>query len=376
MFGSAALEVAAGLILIFLLMSLIMTIVQETLQGFFNTRARMLEQALLELLQGKADVRDDFYNHPLIYALYRTQRTPGSTEPPTPAQLPSYIPRETFAATFLDLVKQAKSPEIAQALASLKQVAGDDAAALRREIEAWYDAAMDRISGAFKRRSQASLFFLGLAAAVLLNVNAIAIAQFLAVSPQQRQLVTAIAQKAIEARPAPAPQAQPSGGSATPAANAAAPAEAPTNGATPAEAPGNEATPAEAPGNAGAAAESPGDATSPVNEAQVRELTNQLVETGMPLGWNPVSRHWLERGFPDRRIVLFQGPFSLAALFAWLLLIAGYLVTAFAVMLGAPFWFDMLNKIMVIRATVKPREKSPDEASEDRGGGRTRRQGS
>ena len=37
-------------------------------------------------------------------------------------------------------------------------------------------------------------------------------------------------------------------------------------------------------------------------------------------------------------------------------------------MLGAPFWFDVLNKFMVIRATVKPREKSPDEASEDRGG--------
>jgi len=41
-------------------------------------------------------------------------------------------------------------------------------------------------------------------------------------------------------------------------------------------------------------------------------------------------------------------------------------MTAFAVSLGAPFWFDILNKIMVIRSTVKPREKSREEGSEDR----------
>jgi len=41
-------------------------------------------------------------------------------------------------------------------------------------------------------------------------------------------------------------------------------------------------------------------------------------------------------------------------------------MTAFAATLGAPFWFDVLNKVMVIRSTVKPHEKSPEEASEDR----------
>ena len=42
------------------------------------------------------------------------------------------------------------------------------------------------------------------------------------------------------------------------------------------------------------------------------------------------------------------------------------LLTAFAVTLGAPFWFDVLNKIMVVRSTVKPHEKSQEEGSEDR----------
>jgi hypothetical protein len=47
-------------------------------------------------------------------------------------------------------------------------------------------------------------------------------------------------------------------------------------------------------------------------------------------------------------------------------IIGGILITAFAVTLGAPFWFDALNKMMVIRSTVKPHEKSPEESSEDR----------
>jgi hypothetical protein len=50
----------------------------------------------------------------------------------------------------------------------------------------------------------------------------------------------------------------------------------------------------------------------------------------------------------------------------WYLKIIGWLITALAISLGAPFWFDILNKIMVVRSTVKPHEKSPEEASEDK----------
>jgi hypothetical protein len=48
------------------------------------------------------------------------------------------------------------------------------------------------------------------------------------------------------------------------------------------------------------------------------------------------------------------------------LTVLGWLLTAFAATLGAPFWFDTLNRVMVIRSTVKPYEKSKPEASEDR----------
>jgi hypothetical protein len=45
--------------------------------------------------------------------------------------------------------------------------------------------------------------------------------------------------------------------------------------------------------------------------------------------------------------------------------VAGWLLTAIAMTLGAPFWFDTLNKFMVVRSTIKPQEKSGVEASKD-----------
>ena len=52
----------------------------------------------------------------------------------------------------------------------------------------------------------------------------------------------------------------------------------------------------------------------------------------------------------------------------WNLLYAhwlGWLLTAMAISLGAPFWFDMLNKLIVVRSTVKPHEKSKEQESKD-----------
>ena len=41
-------------------------------------------------------------------------------------------------------------------------------------------------------------------------------------------------------------------------------------------------------------------------------------------------------------------------------------MTGFAISQGAPFWFDVLNKFMVVRSTVKPSEKSGEQPSKDR----------
>jgi hypothetical protein len=65
---------------------------------------------------------------------------------------------------------------------------------------------------------------------------------------------------------------------------------------------------------------------------------------GVPLGWH--RGDWSTKQAPN--------------------LVLGWILTAIAISLGAPFWFDILNKIMVVRSTVKPREKSQDEGSKDK----------
>jgi hypothetical protein len=84
--------------------------------------------------------------------------------------------------------------------------------------------------------------------------------------------------------------------------------------------------------------------TSPVQEtsARVKELKSTITELnalGLPLGW------------PD------QGDRSGAS---WVLLkVMGLLLTAGAASLGAPFWFDVLNRFMSVRAAGKAPEESP-----------------
>ncbi len=34
----------------------------------------------------------------------------------------------------------------------------------------------------------------------------------------------------------------------------------------------------------------------------------------------------------------------------------GWILTAVAISMGAPFWFDMLNKVVAVRSSVKPQD--------------------
>jgi hypothetical protein len=44
--------------------------------------------------------------------------------------------------------------------------------------------------------------------------------------------------------------------------------------------------------------------------------------------------------------------------------IFGWVITALAASLGAPFWFDLLNKFINVRASGKPPEEEPKSPKE------------
>ena len=84
-----------------------------------------------------------------------------------------------------------------------------------------------------------------------------------------------------------------------------------------------------------------------------------LESLSLPFGWNPAKYPWMETRTEG---IGSSQQFSKTRL---LIVVTGWFLTAIAMTLGAPFWFDLLNQIMVIRSTIKPQEKSNPEASRD-----------
>lgn len=304
MFGSQVLDIGIGLVLIFMLISLILTSFQEALEGILKSRGRNLEKSLFELFQRDSALLQKFYDHPLVFALYRQDYSGlGGWS----RQLPSYIPRDIFAAALLQLRaagELASQPKLEALVESIETMTGADTDRVRRELERWYDGAMDRASGHYKRHTQLILFVSALVAAVVMNLNAVVIGQYLSVSTTARDQIVAVAER--------------------------------TRGPAPA---------------------------APV-EPDARQLYSDLAGLKLPIGWGREARVHVDQalGTTDPR-----GSEFLVAAGNWATFVAGYLITALAAMLGAPFWFDVLNRLMVIRSTVKPREKSPDEPSNDGG---------
>ena len=177
---------------------------------------------------------------------------------------------------------------------------------------------MDRIAGGgYKRRVQWIILGLGLVVAIAVNADTITIANSLSHDMAMRNSLVAAAQEYAKAdQSAPKKPAQP---------KAALPA---TNPPTPAQDP--KPKPCEK------------DENSP--ECRVAKNLEQIRKLGLPIGWN----------WDDPRTVPKEFP-------AWLIKFLGWLLTATAVSLGAPFWFDVLNKFISARSTLKPSGKSPEE---------------
>lgn len=352
MLNSTALEVAIGLALVFLLLSLFCTTIHESIAAVLGWRAKTLEKGIQSLFSGGQitvldannvatlrSLSDVVYNHGLVQGLYKG--SPSQTFTPAslihPRSLPSYIPSRVFASTLydilfnapaqalrdtspaaslrnmLDSLNQLPDSKAKEALLLLVREAGGDVDATRKAIEGWFNDGMDRVSGWYKRRTQLVLFSLGISIAILLNINTIAVAKTFWASPAAR----AYAIKAAE--------------SYTP--------------------PPQEAT-------------SPGSTTStPVSSVKKLPVTasEQIAALGdlaLPLGWNNGWYPWPKNSngteFTGGQLVL-----------NFAMTILGWILTGFAVTLGAPFWFDLLNQFMVVRSTVKPSEKSGSEGSKD-----------
>ncbi|SRR6266498_2217846 len=332
MFNSGILDVVVSLIFIYLLLSLVCTAVNEWIEGILKRRSVTLEQGIRELLNDEkgTGLTSQLYNHPLIYSLFRgTYAADGSKK-----HLPSYIPAKNFALALTDIVLSnsdssdnpieslrgaignLENEKVKGALMALVNEAGNDIKKARKNIEDWYDSGMDRVSGWYKRHVQKITITVAFIIAIAVNVDTITVATRLSYDVTMRQSLVAAAQEY-------------------------------------AKAPSTEQTPSPQTSSLQTDAALVTTTTCNSPECRVSRNLDEIKKLGFPIGWRKDI-------LPERNS---DGSTNVAG---WLTKILGWIITAFAVSLGAPFWFDMLNKIMVIRSTVKPHEKSPEEPAVDK----------
>ena len=397
MFGSSIIDIAIGMVFIYLLLSLICSAANEIIERYTRKRARDLENGIKEMLlnaDGTGDLVEQLYKHPLVYSLYAKPYSPGAKT------LPSYIPARNFALALMDIVapkgaagatavggtstaaavathlatvrtaietNNTLPPNVKKALVTFLD-ASDHPAKMRENIENWFDSAMDRVSGVFKRRSQLIIVILGMALAILLNVDSIALVRALSTDSAMRDSLVAAATEYAKNNPTPPASTASPSPTATPAASpkpvsSPSPSSSPTRGAATASpsAASPSASPTSSPSAGANATPSPTPVASPTPcdtpECRVKRNLDQINKLALPIGWTRnVS---VAPDPPDPRQLYGLTPQ------AWFIRFLGWLITALAVSLGAPFWFDLLNKFIVIRGTVKPKEKSSEEGSKD-----------
>ncbi len=302
MFGSEILEVALGLILVYLLLSLMCSILSEWIARVVALRSNTLDKALQNLLGDPAIVKQ-LYNHPLVKGLsqkglfdklfHRESR-------------PSYISTHTFSLVLMDImtpdglavgadkIQNVPQPttgstsgkdEWKKALRTLINAAQSDFDKSQKNIEDWFDDAMSRLSGKYKRITQTIILVLALLVSVVLNADTFTIANTLWRDPTLRASVVAIAEKKVS--------------------------------------------------------ENTSATSDNMSLTRITELQSELNQLELPFGWIASGKHIDPREVPGSPL-------------GWFYKVLGLLATALALTLGAPFWFDTLNKFVNLRGTVKP----------------------
>jgi hypothetical protein len=412
MLGSPVIDVAIGMTFIFLALSLIASAIQEILSSLVQSRAANLFNGIRSLFSGDVDLLEELYLHGIIAGLYkdpphdfggkgksvfpkiRTLLQPllgirligvdnSKLLSTDTLLLPAYIPPRAFAVAIIDILNPDKTPvptmmnsvvtrinerikkcnesnndsRVYEALLSLALRAGDDVSKFQTSLERWYSDAMDRVSGWYKKYTQNVLLVVGLVLAMTFNVDSIRVGTTLWTNRDARQALVTSATTFLQ---------QNSGSSG------AVPTKSPATVTNPVDLPLTEASKTPEAESTGAAASvarpsartglapaAPADATRTVPIDTLAKHLSDTVQTFdginrqmlLPLGW----RH----SFTDYVIAARANPFSIPRT------LLGWIITAIALSLGAPFWFDTLNKFMVVRSTVKPQEKSQTDKTKD-----------
>lgn len=342
----AILDIVIGLVFAFLLLSLLGTILQELISTLLSLRGRVLLDALIKMIEqedNKEEWKERIKNSE-VYKKY-VERFLGLS------RLPAYLSSDQVIAILQDIMDSAAEPEVGSrgltrgveepAAPEMKDVSlknnllvlreaqiqqrsmGESQegtrgfstrstafeGALQREVEQAkravaknFNEMMDRAAGWYKERVQLVLLLIGLSIAVSFDADTFEMYNSLSDNPEARQQMIAIAEDFVSEEPY---------ARYTAAGDTTRPAPSPEQLA--------------------------------VTRATLDSLiAGELSEVKSPLGIGRTS-------FPE------APPPGTTSEIGWRARKAvGWIITALAISLGAPFWFDLLNMLMNIRGAGQP----------------------
>ncbi len=297
---ASILSTVIGIIFVMLLFSMLSSTILELIAGYTSLRGKHLIKAIRGMI-GKEGTTE-FIKHPFF-----RQLAAGSSENVTDngkkVSLPSSISADTFSSVLLDMLEIDPSTDLKKTIDALpegpqKELAvflykktGDDLAAIKKNLEDWYDEVMDRVTGAYKRHTQRYLLVIGFAVAVIFNVDMLNVYGNLSTNASLSNQIADQAAMFI--------------------GNTTRPDSLKLDGANI-------------------------DSLSQQIQFLLSEDQIGALKSPLGLGWEwqvkecCVCACWSCAGF-------------------WLLKLAGWITTALGISLGATFWFDALKKLVSIR---------------------------
>lgn len=196
MFGSTVLEVAIGLTFCYGTLALVVSTLQEALAAAFSLRANMLLDAVKRMLDDPRceALAQSLYGHPLVNPHgSTTARRKLAVRLARPG--PSYIEPAHFAIALLDslrsnpaiplqaAIEALPDEQVKRVLLALYRQSSGDLGRFQESIAGWFNSAMERLSGVYKRRQLLISFLLALLLSILLNIDSIHLFQTLWQNP-------------------------------------------------------------------------------------------------------------------------------------------------------------------------------------------------
>jgi hypothetical protein len=296
----AILEVAIGLVVTWLIISMATSQIQETIIESLGWRSTFLKNRLQEMFNDPALV-DQFYKHPLIETI--SARTFWGKK-----RTAKDIPNPIFAKAAVDILLNAgksgnEIPANTMSLETMKQSLIDSMQHLtetqndlartvkylvpkleetttdvekkiveyRANVESWFDSTMTQATTLYRKQASLIALVLGIGLAMFFNVDSVDIVNQLWRDPTLRQTIVAQAEN-----------------------------------------------------------------IKPEDSASIADTKAKLEALSLPVGWN-------QKKIPQSS-------------WAWAIKGLGIFLTGAAASLGSPFWFDILNRMLGLKSKEEPKK--------------------